>query len=218
MSLETIFSSETKIEILRTLSGSNRSFSAGELERETTKNIAGIYRALEGLKNQKIIKEIKTKGKTSYYRLNREKEIVNQIERIFEEEEKHYRVKNIPKKVLNILFNLKVKLSNQLKELKLIILFGSTARGDYTPESDLDLYIVVEDLNKGKEDKIYDLAEKYEHKFSLIIKSQEEFSSDFSEPVSSLADSILKQGYLILYGSKNKVQVEKSIYNKITER
>lgn len=210
MSVESLFSSETKIQILRTLSGSNRSFSAQELEGETTKNRAAIYKALESLKNESALKEIRTEGKTRYYRLNQQKGLINQVELLFEAEKRNYGAKNIPNKVMNILFNLKQKLENQVEDLEKIILFGSTARGDYTLNSDIDLYIVGEKLDKEIEDRIYEIVESYDHDFSLIMRSDEDYRNEFEKPISSLADSIIKDGFITLYGFGDKV-IQKQI-------
>lgn len=42
--------------------------------------------------------------------------------------------------------SLKVRYGQRLKK---IVLFGSYARGDYTPDSDMDVLIVLEDLKSG---------------------------------------------------------------------
>ena len=204
MSVESLFSSATKIQILRTLSGTKRAFSAQELEEETTKNRAAVYKALDLLKKESVLKEIRTDGKTSYYRLNREREFVNDVEALFYSEEKNYEVKNVPKKVLNILFDLKQKLTNQVEGLQKVILFGSTSRGDYTPGSDIDLYIVVEDLDKEMEDTIYELVGAYDHEFSLILRSEEDYKGEFEKPLTDLADSMIKDGFTVLYRSEDK--------------
>jgi predicted nucleotidyltransferase len=53
-----------------------------------------------------------------------------------------------------------------------IILFGSQARGDFTPYSDIDLLVLLEhgDINKIK-DEIRDFLYEYELKYDLIFNT-----------------------------------------------
>ena len=201
MSVESIFSSETKIQILRTLSSTNSSYSAQELEKEVTKNSAAIYSALDSLKKEEILIDLQPEGKTRYYQLNEEKEVKNAVENLFEAEKQEYKVKNIPTHILNLIFNLKQKLVNQVDDLDRIILFGSTARGSYTSSSDIDLYIVIKEKTKEKEDQIYEITEEYNQEFSLIMRDREHYLEEFEKAVSSLAKSIVKDGYITLYGT-----------------
>ena len=50
-------------------------------------------------------------------------------------------------------------------------LFGSKARGDYDPESDVDLAIVVEGLDREMKSKIIDIVVEIELKHLVVFSS-----------------------------------------------
>lgn len=200
-SIESIFSTETKVQVLRVLSLNNRAYSVEDIVSETTKNKSAVYNAVRSLQKENIIKTLKTEGKTKYYKNNTEKPLTTHIETLFQEERnRELGPRNLPAKVINTVLNTRLKLINNIKGLDKVILFGSTARDQYTPTSDIDLYIVVENKDKETEDAIYDIIHSYSHDFSTIIKSKEEYKKEFEKPPSELAKSIITQGKVILYG------------------
>lgn len=66
-------------------------------------------------------------------------------------------------------------------QLKGIVLFGSKARGDFDPESDVDVAILVDGLTLDLKRKIIDVVAGLELKylvvFSSLVLSWEEFRS-----------------------------------------
>lgn len=88
------------------------------------------------------------------------------------------------KELQNILNKLTESLAEVYgKKLKSVILYGSVARGTATPESDIDIMVLVdlsaEELKKYEEklcDVSTDFALEYFKVFSLIDISYEEFS------------------------------------------
>lgn len=66
-----------------------------------------------------------------------------------------------------------------------IILYGSYARDDYTPGSDIDLIVLVEEGKQGDEDRIFDIVEDYRSErdlmFSPRIYTEKEFNSKRKE-------------------------------------
>lgn len=53
--------------------------------------------------------------------------------------------------------------------IKQIILYGSRARGDYGPDSDYDVLIVVENQDLGLEDKIMEVAAEWQDRYEAFI-------------------------------------------------
>lgn len=213
--VETVLNSDTKAQILRTLAVNDKSYSTEDLEKATTKDITSIYKALEELREEKILKTIQVEGKTKYYKLNTtESSIIvlggapdfpKSINTLFHDEIRSYNLENLPKYPLNVVFDFRKKLIRKIDGLEKIILFGSAATGEYTLDSDLDFYIVCREAGVEVEDQIHEIAENYDHEFSLVIKSEKQYQEDFTKPVSKLADSIIKDGFTSLYGEVDEI-------------
>lgn len=56
------------------------------------------------------------------------------------------------------------------KQVRNIILFGSKARGDDRPESDLDLVVTVKRFSPGLRNRIYELAVDVEGEHDYLIQ------------------------------------------------
>jgi predicted nucleotidyltransferase len=209
MSLQKVLSSSTKLQVLRVLSDGKRALSPQELERETTKNISVIYDTVRKLHEENILTSIK-EGKKNYYRLNRENKIAGQLVNLFKAESKEYGLEELPPHLANLVFEVTDELGRNVDGIQAAILFGSVARGDFTPESDVDLYIVLEESNLEKEDQIYDVIEQFDREFSIITRDVEGYSSDFGKEASNLGRSILLEGYAVLL---NKMEKEKDSEN-----
>lgn len=67
------------------------------------------------------------------------------------------------------------------KQLKLFYLFGSKARGDFDPDSDVDIAIVVDDLTRETKHKIIDIVVEAETKHIVVISTLILSSRDFLE-------------------------------------
>jgi len=76
---------------------------------------------------------------------------------------------------------IKEKLKGQLIEAKI---FGSKVRGDYFPDSDIDILIVLNKRNKFLIDILYeqllDIELEYDSKISLTIFSQAEYQQNLN--------------------------------------
>lgn len=81
--------------------------------------------------------------------------------------------------------------------LVILEIFGSKVRGDFTPDSDIDILIVVKDKNVKLKDKLYDILFEidpyYEYKISLIIYSEFEFEQNI-QLQSPFVEYIQKEG------------------------
>ena len=80
-----------------------------------------------------------------------------------------------------------------------VILFGSAARGDTGPESDLDFLIIKKDTPHYGEDRIRELSRLIERNIPLIFLSIGPMSSTTPEDGGSLSQIILREGK-VLYG------------------
>lgn len=55
--------------------------------------------------------------------------------------------------------------------LRSFVLFGSKARGEKDPESDIDILLVVEGLSRDDEDKIYKIGAEISLKRDVVLSS-----------------------------------------------
>ena len=200
-----MLSSSTKLQVLRSLSDTNSALSPQELESSTTKNISVIYDAVRELSEEGILTSVK-EGKKNYYRLNKDNKVAGQLVNLFKAESEEYSLEELPSHLTNLVFEVTDELSKNVEGIRAVIMFGSMARGDFTPESDVDLYIVLEETGVKKEDQIYDVVEEFDREFSIITRDMEGYRSDFGKEKSNLGKSILLEGYAVLL---NKMEEEK---------
>ena len=99
----------------------------------------------------------------------------------------------------NILDKFKLLLMKRVK-LHYLVLFGSRARGDAEPDSDMDVLVVVDELTKEVEDYISDCAWEASFKHGIvmvpIIFSINEWDRS-PERRSLLAEAIREEGIFI---------------------
>lgn len=84
----------------------------------------------------------------------------------------------------------------QLKELRL---FGSSARGDRTNESDIDVFVCLGQVNRKIEEDLFDMAYDLELKYGYTINIFV-FDSSIYEDVNSYLPvyrNILKEGIVV---------------------
>lgn len=80
------------------------------------------------------------------------------------------------------LMDLRERLRNLLGErLQKMILFGSKARGDFDPDSDLDVAVIVEGLDRALRRKVIDVVVELEVErlipFTSLVLTREEFAA-----------------------------------------
>ena len=189
--LEDLFSSRVKIAVMKILFFyPDKKFSGRELARLIKISPSRTSEVLELFRRYGIINRIKI-GNTCEWSLNKENILVKELSKIFKIDEKVY--KTLKTKIYNIL-------KNEKKILK-VILYGSIARGDEKPDSDIDLFILVK--NKKDKEKVGDLISKLN--FSLIpifgnvisefIYSEEELKT---KTKSKILSRIYSEGDVIL--------------------
>ncbi|MBI2459878.1 MAG: nucleotidyltransferase domain-containing protein [Parcubacteria group bacterium] len=189
--LNSIFGQKTKINILRHLALYRKEAATRELARETGIAAPNILKLLKELEAENILISKKI-GNSISYSLNRSNLIV--------------------KKIILPAFGYEKNLINEFgsylaANLKMpivsIILFGSRARGEEKPPSDIDLAFIVKSGDEAKcEKKIIDLNPEISANFGSsvapIIYSTAKFSAK-AKSQEQLVKNIIKEGKII-YG------------------
>ena len=74
-------------------------------------------------------------------------------------------MKRMEKKILTAF----IKLMTNKVSLNKVVLFGSRARGDAEPDSDMDVLVVVDDLTEEKEDYISECAWEAGFEYGVVL-------------------------------------------------
>lgn len=133
----------------------------------------------------------KIKGKIKEYTLNRRSELALKLFSILEMEKRQTFYSKNPQfqSWLNTMLNeLNKTAVTSVSDIKFILLFGSTARGDSKESSDLDILIITKTLNSTLEQTIAQLQTKLEaisgKTFSFHIVDYKEFTAKWKkEPI-----------------------------------
>lgn len=179
--LETLFRSKTFVYVLNYLFlNQTKEYYLNELASETGISAATIVRELAKIKSLNIVTKTK-KGYTSYYRINRNCIIYEELKRIF----------------------LKFELTDDIIEyelrpydIKFALIYGSFARGTETETSDMDLLII------GNADKIIilktisKLETKIGREVNHILWSESQFKEKIKQGISLLEN--IKENEIVM--------------------
>lgn len=210
MFLEEILGSKAKIKLLRAMCEKNTAYTREELEEETGLSTGAVHSALRDLTNNDIVSELKGKGKKRFYKIRKKNgnPIVKILTDLFDQERFSEREESIPVHYWNRLADVVKSLKSMLgDELSQVILFGSLARGAATPQSDVDLLIVLKE-NEGENArrKIRSrLGKKWNTEFSLIVRSTDQMKNMRKEGT-PLYEEIQRDG-IVIYRRKNSQEL-----------
>lgn len=108
-------------------------------------------------------------------------------------------LKNILIKTDGIVYPVKKILNDE--KIKYGIIFGSFARGDYTPESDVDLLIVGDMSSFDLHKKIRPVENEIGREINPVVWTVENLRKQKN---SGFVKDILKKGFIILKGDENE--------------
>lgn len=193
-------SSENRKKIVKTLFlYSKRQWSCSVVEEVTRTSHATAFRTLSSLTYYGLLKTTKVNRKDVIYELVLESPLTKELRRIFEIQV------NVAKTMAKS-FADKIKFNGVLS----VILYGSTAKGDIKPESDIDVLVIIHNYDKELEKKIYDfsgeLSSKYNKTISPVIMTEKDLQK---EKNSNFIKSV-KANMKVLYG-KNPFGTSKAL-------
>lgn len=83
------------------------------------------------------------------------------------------------------------------KNFRSMVIYGSKARGDFTPDSDIDIFVLVKKISRMQRKQIYeallDLELEYDTRISLIFYSEPEYQKNI-QMKSFFIENIEKEG------------------------
>lgn len=178
--LEEILSSKIKVSIWKILHRyPEKRFSGRELARLLNVSPSRASEILDLFRKYGVVNRIRI-GNTSEWTLNKKSILVDKLLKIFKIEEKIYQ--DLKSKIFNAF--------HKEKSILKVILYGSVARGEEQPNSDIDLFILV----KNEKDK--DLVANLVHKLNISLLPR--YGNVVSELIYSRKEWNLKKNSEIL--------------------
>lgn len=188
--LDSIFSQKSKIKALRCLVNGGREISIREIAREIGASHPNVSSILMELKSQGAVKSSRV-GRSVIYSLN----------------DGHYLVETIIRPVFAAERQAKNRMFALIKDsvgfqYESIILFGSIARGEEQPASDVDLAVIVKDKENADEieKKINALNPIIAKEFGNVLSPMVFKKSDFIKKIkinNPLVKDIIKNGEIV---------------------
>lgn len=172
--LEMLLGSKVKVKVLRTLwKHKEKEFTIRELGSFLKISHMGIRKVLADLERANAVK-IRAVGRSHTIKLNRESYAVAIVEKIFklEEETTGELLKMLEKRL-------------HMPEVESAALFGSVARGEESPLSDIDVFILADE--KEKVEKVVsqlrrEVSLKFGNALAPYYLSEDEFAKKKSTP------------------------------------
>lgn len=179
MFLEEIFATRMHVKVLRVLAEKNTAYSLEELMLESSGSRGAVYKVIADLKRLAVGQVVKGKGKREFYKLSSDNQLYTPITDLFNKE-KLLR-KAVPLHIWNRLERFVDESSKKIKWIEKIMLFGSVARGDYTPHSDIDVLVLASSLGEKDRFLIKNIFNKYLKKGSVLIEKTTDWENQAKE-------------------------------------
>ena len=186
-----ILGSENRKIIVRTIfEYPKRQWSCSALEDLTKISHATIFRTLNGLREFGTLKSIKINKKDILYELI-ESPLSEELKRIINIEK--IMARKIAKNFIN-----RVK----SKHIYAAILYGSSAKGNITLESDIDLLIILTEHSESLEKQILDSAAKSSSKINKTISAVIMDMKEINKEKNSQFLKSVRDNMELIYGKK----------------
>lgn len=186
-----VLSSENRKSIVRTLfEYPRRQWSCSALEDLTKISHATVFRTLNGLLNFGILKSIRINKKDVLYELV-SSHLSKELKKIIDID------RSTSKKIINEFVG-KIK----SKKIYSILLYGSIIKGNLSPESDMDILIILNKRDKIEEEKIFDIAAELSSKYNKTISAVIMDVREVNKEKNSQFIKSVKDNMELFYGKK----------------
>lgn len=196
--LDDIFQSPSSVKVLRVLAKSELDFTGRQIADMAGLNPQTCQNTLDRLNDLRLL-AVRRVGRAYLYRFKSHNAIVQQM------------LKPLFTTETNLLTNELAKAANRLEGTAIaMILFGSVARGEEVPGSDIDLAIIVQDPEtreaaQEKGDEIMDdLVDVTGIVPTILVWSKDEFRERYNSG-DGLARSLLEEGRVVMGPSIHEI-------------
>lgn len=147
------------IMILKTMSKDlSKWYYTRELAKLSKVSLGTVSNEFNKLAKEGVVEQ-KTEGQEKYYKLNLANSRTRKLCELFETDKREKLYKE-NRKIAWVLEDFTKRVSDFIQEVQSIILFGSTARGQATPRSDIDILVLVPNSEEGQFKKLMDTIDK----------------------------------------------------------
>ena len=196
-----LFGSKTRTHLItRLMMEPDKQYYIRELSRETQTPYSMVYKEIENLKQLGLIKSEK-KGKITLLWVNKKLPYYKDL-------------RNLIMKTTGISYIIQEQL-RKLSNIDYLLIFGSTASGEDTPESDIDL-MIIGDIPEIEIIKAVSETEKnVERELNYILWTRDEFEKKIKEKNHILID-VAENPIIMLRGTADEFRG--SIKNRLSEK
>ncbi len=192
--LESIYLTKSKVrgKLLGVLfSNPEKRYYLSELARQVHASIGNVQRELERFVKDELLRREK-QGNLVFY-------IVNNSHALFPE------IRSLVLKTVGIEGELRNLAEKSGKEIKLMIIYGSFARGEEHGESDIDILVVADERLENFYSKLTHLQTRFSREINPVSYSSSEFKKKIEEK-NTFVVNVLKNPYKVLKGNLNEFQ------------
>ena len=193
--------------ILKTMSKDlSRWYYTRELARLSRVGVGTVSSEFNKLAKEGLVEQ-KSEGQEKYYKLNLTSPRTRKLCELFEidKSEKLYKEK---RRLAWVLEDFTKRVSDFAPEIQSIILFGSVARGEATPRSDIDILVITPNSEEERFNELMNAVDRlaaevsgrYPAKLVLIVMMTKDFEKNVKDKKRFAAD-VLKDG-IVLFGQE----------------
>lgn len=193
--------------ILKTMSKDlSRWYYTRELAKLSRVGVGTVSSEFNKLAKEGLVEQ-KSEGQEKYYKLNLTSPRTRKLCELFEidKSEKLYKEK---RRLAWVLEDFTKRVSDFAPEIQSIILFGSVARGEATPRSDIDILVITPNSEEERFNELMNAVDRlaaevsgrYPAKLVLIVMMTKDFERNVKDKKRFAAD-VLKDG-IVLFGQE----------------
>jgi predicted nucleotidyltransferase len=195
-----LFGSKTRTKLItRLMMKPDKQYYIRELSRETQTPYSMVYKEIENLKQLGLIKSEK-KGKITLLWVNKELPYYKDL-------------RSLIMKTTGISYTIQEQL-RKLSKIDYLLIFGSTASGVDTPESDIDLMIIGDIPELELIEAVNETEKNVERELNYILWTRDEFEKKIKEKNHLLID-VAENPIIMLRGSEDEFRGP--IKNRLSE-